>query len=185
VKGGHTITTSHPQYRINQRIRVPEVRLIVELEKGKSDNLGIVPLEQALQMAQEHQLDLVEVAPNAKPPVCRIMDYGKFQYERQRRERKARKNQKSVETKEIQLRPTTDPHHLGLKVRRARRWIKKGMNVRVRIRFRGREIVHKEIGREQLQEVASDLEDIAVVDQMPKLEGRTMLMVLTPIPDNA
>jgi translation initiation factor IF-3 len=142
-----------------------------------------VSLAQALEMAEESHLDLVEVAPNADPPVCRIMDFGKFQYEKQRRERKARKQQKNVEIKEIQLGPKTDEHHLGFKIRNARRWIGEGMKVRVRMKFKGREITHPDIGRERLKLIAQELEDVAMVEQMPNLEGKTMLMVLAPITD--
>lgn len=134
-------------------------------------------------MAEESQLDLVEVAPNANPPVCRIMDFGKFQYEKQRRERKARKQQKNVEIKEIQLGPKTDDHHLGFKVRDARKWIEEGMKVRVRMKFKGREITHPDIGRTRLAQIAEELKDVAIVEQKPNLEGRAMLMVLAPIPE--
>lgn len=136
-------------------------------------------------MAEESQLDLVEVAPNANPPVCRIMDFGKFQYEKQRRERKARKQQKNVEIKEIQLGPKTDEHHLGFKIRDARRWIGDGMKVRVRMKFKGREITHPEIGRERLAKIAEELKDVAVVEQKPNLEGRAMLMILAPISEKS
>lgn len=134
-------------------------------------------------MAEARGLDLVEVSSNASPPVCRIMDFGKFQYERQRKERKARKSQKAVEIKEMQLRPKTDDHHLSFKIRDARKWIEDGMKVRVRIRFRGREITHPEIAQERLKKIAEELKSVAVVEQMPSLEGSTMLMVLAPIPD--
>ena len=134
-------------------------------------------------MAEERDLDLVEVSPNADPPVCRIMDFGKFQYERQRREREARKQQKTIEVKEIQLRPKTDDHHLSFKVRDARRWIDEGMKVRVRVRFRGRERDYPDIAHERLQNIAEQLRDIASVEQPPLMEGNTMLMLLAPNPD--
>lgn len=143
----------------------------------------VVSLSTALQMAEDRGLDLVEVSPNADPPVCRIMDYGKFQYQRQRRERQARKQQKVIEVKEIQLHPKTAEHHLSFKVRDARRWIQDGMKVRVRIRFRGREIAHADIGRDRLEKIAQDLRDVAIVEQAPNMEGSTMLMVLAPAPD--
>lgn len=136
-----------------------------------------------MQLAADRDLDLVEVAPNADPPVCRIMDFGKFQYERAKKEREARKQQKQIEVKEIRLRPKTDDHHRSFKVRDARRWLGEGMKVKVRIRFRGREITYPEIAHEMLQEVAAELDDIAVVEQAPNMEGRTMLMVLAPAPD--
>lgn len=148
-----------------------------------NENIGVISTSQALEMAEAKGLDLVEVSPNADPPVCRIMDFGKFQYEKARRERKARKQQKTIEVKEIQLRPKTDDHHLSFKVRDARKWIADGMKVRVRIRFRGREITHAEIGRERLERIAAELRDIAVVEQHPNMEGSTMLMVLAPAGD--
>ncbi len=173
-KRGAAISKSN--YRVNEAIRAREVRLITET----GENIGIVSLREALERAEEAGLDLVEVAPNAEPPVCRIMDYGKFQYEQAKRERQARKQQKTVEIKEIRLRPKTTDHHLSFKIRDARRWLEEGMKVRVRIRFRGREITYPEIAREQLERIAEDLRDIAVVEQQPGMEGRTMLMVLAP-----
>jgi translation initiation factor IF-3 len=167
---------STQELRINDQIRVREVRLISD----SNENLGVLTIQDALALAESKGMDLVEVSPNAKPPVCRIMDFGKFQYERQRRERKARKQQKVVEIKEIQLRPKTDDHHLGFKVRDARKWIEEGMKVRVRVRFRGRERDYPDIARTRLQAIADELKGIAVVEQSPSLEGSTMLMVLAP-----
>jgi len=155
----------------------------VRLIDAQNDNVGVVPLARALEMAEDAQLDLVEVAPNADPPVCRIMDFGKFQYERQRRERKARKQQKTVEMKQIRLSPTTDDFHLGIKVKDARRWINDGIKVRFSIRFRGRQNLHPEIGRERLMKIAEDLGDVAAVEQGPKQEGSTMFMMLAPQSD--
>ena len=140
----------------------------------------MVSIHEALRLAEEAGLDLVEVAPNAEPPVCKIMDFGKFQYEQAKKERAARKQQKTVEVKEIRLRPKTTDHHLSFKIRDARRWLEDGMKVKVRIRFRGREITYPEIAREQLDRIAEDLRDIAVIEQDPGMEGRTMLMVLAP-----
>ena len=171
-----TRAISTGEYRINNRIRAREVRLIVD----DGENVGVVPTQEALRIATERGLDLVEVAPNANPPVCRVMDFGKFQYERAKKEREARKQQKQVEVKEIRLRPKTDDHHRSFKVRDARRWLEDGMKVKVRIRFRGREITYPEIARDMLKEVAQELEDVAVVEQAPNMEGRTMLMVLAP-----
>lgn len=164
------------EYRVNEQIRAREVRLI----NHENDNVGIVTLREALDLANEHDLDLVEVAPNANPPVVRVMDYGKFLYEKKKRERAASKQQKQIEVKEIRLRPKTDPHHLGFKVRDAKSWLQKGMKVRVRVRFRGREIQYPEIAREMLDEIASQVEDVGVVESPPKMDGRTMLMVLAP-----
>ncbi|MDZ4767144.1 MAG: translation initiation factor IF-3 [Chloroflexota bacterium] len=168
--------SSQDNFRINNQIRAREVRLISET----NENIGVVSFSHAMELAEAKNLDLVEVAPEANPPVCRIMDFGKFRYEKERRERKARKQQKVIEVKEIQLRPKTGDHHLSFKIRDARKWIEDGMKVRVRIRFRGREITHSEIGREHLDRIATELKDIAIIEQMPNMEGNTMLMVLAP-----
>lgn len=143
-------------------------------------NHGVVSTQDALRVAQESNLDLVEVAPNADPPVCRVMDVGKYIYERKKKEREAKKAQSKVEIKEIRLRPKTSEHHRGFKVRDARRWLKEGKKVKVRIRFRGREIHYPEIALEDLKEIAEELDDIAVIEHAPSREGRTMLMVLAP-----
>ena len=147
-------------------------------------NVGVVGIQEALRRAEEAGLDLVEVAPQADPPVCRIMDYGKFQYEQAKKERAARKAQKIQEIKEIRLRPKTTDHHLSFKIRDARRWLEDGMKVKVRIRFRGREITYPEIAREQMDRIADELQDVGVVEQRPGMEGRTMLMVLAPAKDS-
>ena len=159
------------------------MRVIIDEGGGKTTNAGVMSLNDAIDMAEDRSMDLVEVAPDANPPVAKIMDFGKFQYERQRKERKARKQQKNVEVKEIQLGPKTDDHHLGFKVRDARRWIEQGMKVKVRMKFKGREITHPEIGRERLDNIANELSDVAIIEQKPNLEGRAMLMILAPIPD--
>jgi len=145
-------------------------------------NLGVLPIQEALRVAREAQRDLVEVSPQADPPVCRIMDYGKYLYEQQKKEREAKKAQKVIEVKEIRLRPKTDLHHRGFKVRDARKWLLLGMKVKVRIRFRGREITHPEVALQDLSEIAQELGDIAVVEMQPNMDGRTMLMVLAPSP---
>jgi translation initiation factor IF-3 len=131
-------------------------------------------------MAHDAGLDLVEVAPNADPPVCRIMDFGKFIYERTKKEREARKAQTKIEVKEIRLRPKTNVHHRSFKVRDARRWLEDGMKVKVRIRFRGREIDYLDLALVDLKEVAEELSDISMVESPPALEGRSMLMLLAP-----
>ncbi|MCC7128926.1 MAG: translation initiation factor IF-3 [Anaerolineae bacterium UTCFX2] len=163
-------------YRVNETIRVPQVRLI----GPENENLGVVSIDEAQRIAKDADLDLVEVAPAADPPVCRVMDFGKFIYERTKKEREAKKAQTKIEVKEIRLRPKTNEHHRDLKVRSARRWLQDGMKVKVRIRFRGREISYPEIALNDLKEVAEDLADIAIIEQVPALEGRTMLMVLAP-----
>lgn len=142
--------------------------------------MGIVPIDQALRMAREAELDLVEVAGTAIPPVCRIMDFGKFLYERTKKEREARKAQTKIEVKEIRLRPKTGDHHRSFKTRDARRWLGDGMKVRVTVRFRGREIDYPELALQDLREIAQELSDIGVIEQAPMMEGRTMLMVLNP-----
>ncbi len=147
-----------------------------------NENLGILPIQEALRAAREAGKDLVEVSPNAAPPVCRILDYGKFLYEKAKKDKEARKAQKVIEVKEIQLRPKTTDHHAGFKVRDARRWLEEGKKVKVRIKFRGREIAYPQIARQDLMDIANELADVAVVEQMPDLEGRTMLMVLGPNP---
>ena len=167
---------SKSNYRVNSDIRAREVRLVSDAD----GNIGVVSIQEALRLADEAGLDLVEVAPQADPPVCRIMDYGKFQYEQAKKERAARKAQKTQEIKEILLRPKTTDHHLSFKIRDARRWLEDGMKVKVRIRFRGREITYPEIARDQLDRIADELQDVGVVEQRPGMEGRTMLMVLGP-----
>ncbi len=144
------------------------------------NNLGVLSLREALQAARDANLDLVEVAPNADPPVTRILDFGKFKYEQSKKEREARRSQKQVEVKEIRLRPKTTDHHVQFKVRDARGWLEDGMKVRVRIRFRGREITYPEVALDQLKDIAEELSDVSVVEQAPQLDGRTMLMVLAP-----
>ena len=155
---------------------MPQVRLI----GANGENVGVISTDEAQRMARDAELDLVEVAPNSDPPVCRIMDFGKFIYERSKKEREARKAQTKIEVKEIRLRPKTNEHHRDLKVRDARRWLESGMKVKVRIRFRGREITYPEIALSDLKEIAEELSEVAVVEQTPALEGRTMLMILAP-----
>ena len=137
-------------------------------------------MSEALKLANEAELDLVEVSPGASPPVAKVMDYGKFLYQQAKKERVSRKAQKTVDVKEIRIRPKTTDHHTGFKIKNARRWLESGMKVKVRVRFRGREITYPELARQQLKEIAEELSDIAVVEQHPALEGRTLLMVLAP-----
>ncbi len=171
-------------YRINEQIRgVSQVRLIVQGPKGENENMGVVSLSEALRIAQDRNMDLVEVSPQADPPVCRVMDFSKFLYDRSKKEREARKAQKTIEVKEIRLRPKTNEHHLSFKVRDARKWLGEGMKVKVRIRFRGREIDYPQIARDQLNEIVDELQDVAIVEQAPTMDGKTMLMVLAPSPE--
>ena len=142
--------------------------------------MGIMHIREALAVAREHDLDLVEVAPHADPPVCRLLDYGKYLYERTKKEKEARKAQKTRDIKEIRLRPKTGEHDVAHKVRDARRFLEEGSKVKVRVRLRGREITHPEVARDLLKRIAADLEDAGHVEQQPRLEGRTMLMILSP-----
>ena len=161
---------------MNQRIRAPEIRVIDE----EGNQLGIMTPGDALRIAQEKSLDLVEVAPLAKPPVCRLMDFGKYQYERAKRERQARKAQKQIDIKEVRLRPKTGEHDTDVRLRQARRFLESGAKVKVRVRFRGREIVHPEVAREILSEFAQELVDIGEIEMHPNMEGPSLLMVLAP-----
>jgi translation initiation factor IF-3 len=166
--------------RVNARIRVREVRLIDE----NGVQVGIITTRDALDMARDRDLDLVEVAPTASPPVCRLMDYGKFRYEQTKKEREARKNQKQVELKEIRMKPRTDTHDLQVKANNARRFLEDGHKVKFSVRFRGREIAHPEIGREMLEQLSEDLREYAVIDQKPTLEGRAYTLILSPAPQS-
>ncbi len=167
---------SASDYRINERIRVPEVRLI----DADGENKGVVPIDEARAIAESAELDLVEVAPKAEPPVVRVLDFGKFLYEQSKKDREARKAQTKVEVKEIRLRPKTSEHHRSFKVKNARRWLIEGKKVLARIRFRGREITYPEIALEDLKQIAEELSDVGVIEQAPRMEGRTMFMVLAP-----
>ena len=140
----------------------------------------MVPIQDALHLANEADLDLVEVAPNSDPPVCRIMDFGKFLYEKTKKERDARKAQTKIEVKEIRLRPKTNIYHQGFKVRNARGWLEKGNKVRVRIRFRGREIDYVDLALNDLKRVAEELADVSTIEQAPMMEGRSVVMILAP-----
>jgi translation initiation factor IF-3 len=162
--------------RFNNRIRAREVRLIDE----EGNQVGIVALRDAQQMAEERGFDLVEVAPNAVPPVCRIMDYGKFRYEQSKKEREARKHQKQFELKEVRLKPKTDDHDIDVKAKQARKFLLAGDKVKFTLRFRGREIFHPDIGLEMLERMAEDLRDVAVVEQKPLMEGRVLSLLLAP-----
>jgi translation initiation factor IF-3 len=152
------------------------VRLIDE----NGAQLGIVAIREALAIAEERGLDLMEVAPNAVPPVCRIVDYGKFRYEQSKKDREARKHQKQAELKEVRLKPKTDEHDLEVKAKQARRFLLDGHKVKFTVRFRGREIFHPDIGREMLLQMAEDLRDLAVVEQQPLMEGRALSLLLAP-----
>ena len=161
---------------MNDRIRAPQVRLV----GSDGQQIGIVSIQEALRQAQELDLDLVEVAPQANPPVCRIMDYGKFKYERDVRQKEARKKQARVEVKEIKMRPKIDPHDYGTKKGHVVRFLNQGARVKVTIMFRGREMAHTELGRKLLDRLTEDLKELATVESYPKLDGRNMVMVMAP-----
>ena len=138
--------------------------------------------QRALEMAAEVDLDLVEISPNATPPVCKIMDYGKFKYEQQKRESEARKNQKIIEIKEVKFRPNTDTHDYGVKMRNVMKFLENGDKVKITMRFRGREMAHQDLGRNLLERVAEDTKEIGKIENMPKMEGRQMIMMIGPLP---
>lgn len=161
---------------INEEIRAKEVRLI----GSDGEQLGIKPIREALQIAMDANLDLVNVAPAAKPPVCRIMDYGKFRYEMQKKDKEARKNQKIVDIKEVRFSATIDEHDFQTKLRNVLKFINDGDKVKCTVRFRGREITHAEIGQRVLDRVAAEAQDICVLERKPKLEGKSMIMILSP-----
>ena len=161
---------------MNESIRSPQLRVI----DADGKQLGILPRREALRLAGERELDLVEVSPNANPPVVKLMYFGKYQYERAKRDREARKASKNIEVKEIRLRPKTGEHDLAFKIRQARSFLESGAKVKVRIRFRGREITHPEVARAQMDRISGDLSDVSTIEQRPGFEGRTILMVLAP-----
>ncbi len=142
--------------------------------------MGVVRPERALEMAQDAGLDLVEISPNATPPVCKIMDFGKYKYEQQKRESEARKKQKTIEVKEVKFRPNTDTHDYDVKMRNVVKFLENGDKVKVTLRFRGREMAHQNLGRDLLERVAADVEEIGKVENMPKMEGRQMVMMIGP-----
>ena len=160
---------------MNERIRVPEVRVIDEA----GEQAGVMKTRDALAMARNLNLDLVEVAPNAQPPVCRLLDYGKFRYEQGKKEKEARKSQKVIVVKEVRLRPKIDDHDLETKSKQARSFLEEGHKVKMSVLFRGREMAHQEIGREVLNHMIDLLKDVALIEQSPRVEGRNMTMLLS------
>ncbi|WP_047996983.1 translation initiation factor IF-3 [Puniceibacterium sp. IMCC21224] len=163
--------------RINDRIRSPEIRLI----GADGENVGVVTPARAMVMAEEAGLDLVEISPNAAPPVCKIMDFGKYKYETQKREAEARKKQKIIEVKEIKFRPNTDVHDYEVKMRSVFKFLENGDKCKITLRFRGREMAHQNLGRELLERVAEDVKEIGKIENMPKMEGRQMIMMIGPV----
>lgn len=169
-------TPSREGPRVNEQIAVAEVRLIDET----GENVGIVSKEDAQARAEEAGLDLVEVSPGARPPVCKILDYGRFKYEDQKKKSEARKRQKTIDVKEIKMRPNIDQHDYEVKMRSIQRFLADGDKVKVTLRFRGREMAHQELGLKVLDRVREELDEVAKVEQFPKLEGRQMIMVMAP-----
>ena len=172
IQGGPISTET----RVNERIRVPEVRLI----GPGGEQVGIVRIEDALRVAADADLDLVEVAPNARPPVCKIMDYGKYKYEQKKKKAESKKRQHNVNVKEVRVRPKTGSHDIAVKVKRAKSFLEAGDKVQLTVLFRGREVVHSNIGIQILGDIAQDLADIAKVERPPRLEGKRMHMILSP-----
>ncbi len=164
------------EHRINGEITVPEIRLI----GPENQPIGIVSTREALRMAEESDVDLVEIAPTAVPPVCRLMDYGKFKYQEQKRAHDARLKQKIIQVKEVKFRPGTDEGDYLVKMRNVKRFLEDGDKAKITLRFRGREMAHQEFGVRLLDRIRTELEDVAMVEQMPKLEGRQMIMVIAP-----
>ncbi|WP_226816357.1 translation initiation factor IF-3 [Advenella sp. FME57] len=175
ISGDLNIATEKTN-RINAEIRIPEVRLI----GVDGEQLGIVKTAEALRLAEQEGIDLVEIAPNAEPPVCRIMDYGKFKYQEQKRQQEAKAKQKIIQVKEVKFRPATDEGDYQVKLRNLKRFIEDGDKAKVTLRFRGREMAHQELGMRVLERVRDDMAELVQVEAMPKLEGRQMVMVLAP-----
>ncbi|MDP1645460.1 MAG: translation initiation factor IF-3 [Thiobacillus sp.] len=170
------MATEKKQTRINGEITTPEIRLV----GVEGEPLGIVKIYDALRQAEEADLDLVEIAPTAQPPVCKIMDYGKFKYQESKKQHEAKLKQKQVQIKEIKFRPGTDEGDYQIKLRNLIKFLEEGDKTKITLRFRGREMAHQEIGMNQLKRVAADLAELAVVEQFPKMEGRQLVMMLAP-----
>jgi len=170
--------TQNRDARTNRRIKAREVRVI----GPEGEQLGVLPVEQALSRAQELGMDLVEVSPMAKPPVCKIMDYGKFKYLEKKKQNEAKKKQVVVQLKEVKLRPRTEEHDYDVKLKKVREFLEEANKARITVMFRGREMSHKELGQKVLQRVIEDLRDMAVIEAAPRVEGRQMFMILAPNP---
>lgn len=169
------------EHRVNERIRVPQVRLIDQ----NGGQVGVVDTRRALQMARDAGLDLMEVAPNARPPVCKILDYGKYKYEQKKKEAQARKNQVIIKVKEVQFRPGTDTHDREVKYRNVRSFLEEGDKAKITVMFRGREVAHAENGMEIMKELIERMKDIGEPESPPKMEGKKMIMVIAPIQGKA
>ena len=170
------IAQQEREARINGEITAKEVRLI----SGDGEQLGVVSLKEALSLAAEKDVDLVEISPTAKPPVCKLMDFGKYKYEQSKKRDEAKKKQKQVQIKEIKFRPGTDEGDYNIKMRNVKRFLEDGDKVKITLRFRGREMAHQEFGAQLLERVKADLEELAAVESFPKMEGRQMVMMVAP-----
>ena len=163
--------------RTNHRINSPEVQVI----SSKGENLGILNTDQAISIAKEEGLDLIEIAPNAKPPVCKIMDMGKYKYDAQKKANKAKKKQKKIELKEIKLRPVTEVHDYTFKIKNAQKFLTKGDKVKFTVKFKGRELQHTHLGNELMDKIKQDMQEIGKVELQPKFDGKQMIMVIQPL----
>ncbi len=170
------LTPSREGPRVNRDIAVAQVRLIDE----QGENVGIVATDEAIERAEDAGMDLVEISPGAEPPVCKILDYGRFKYQDQKKKNEARKKQKTIDVKEIKMRPNIDQHDYDVKMRSINRFIADGDKVKVTMRFRGREMVHQELGLKVLDRVRDQLDEVAKVEQFPRMEGRQMIMIVAP-----
>lgn len=170
------VAIAKPTIRVNREIRVREVRVIAD----DGEQLGILPIQEALKAAEERSLDLVEVAPQAEPPVCKIMDFGKYKYEQAKKTHESKKHQKVILLKEVKMRPGTDVHDYNFKLNHAKRFLGEGNKVKVTVVFRGREMAHTELGAVLLNRVAADIAESGNIEQMPKQEGRTLMMIIAP-----
>lgn len=177
-RGGFFNNQSKDEHRINERIRVPQVRLIDQ----HGNQVGVVATQQALQMARDAGLDLMEVSPNSQPPVCKITDYGKFKYEKKKKEHEAKKKQTVIKVKEIQLRPQTDEHDLDYKFRNVQQFLEDGDKAKITIMFRGREVAYVDQGHKIMARLMEQVKDLAIVEAPPKLEGKKLIMILAPAP---
>lgn len=164
---------------MNERIRIPEVRVVM----GTGENLGVLPTREALQIAREQGLDLVEINPKASPPVCKIMDFGRYKYDQKKKQRDAKKRASVIEVKEIKFRPRTDDHDFNHKIKRIRSFLEANNKVKLTVRFRGREMAHQDIGRDLLFRVAETVKDLGQIVQEPASEGRAMSMLIAPVKD--
>lgn len=178
VSQGEVKNIAKEEPRINEQIRIKEIRVVGD----EGEQLGVMSPREAMEIANERHLDLVEIAPTAKPPVCRIMDYGKYRYEQQKREKEAKKKQKVIDVKEVKFRPGIEDHDFEVKLKNAMRFLNDGDKVKCTIMFRGRELTHPELGEALLDRVAEKLKDVAVVARKSKLEGRNMIMIVDPKP---